>query len=120
MNLYKLASGYAAANAPERQALATALTETVRAHWPAFDFFRQAATQGGQVVTDSIHLLVLECRMQQNSVHIKAQIFFDELVGGCNCSEDPLPQGQAAVAQLLVLADNSLQLTMLPDAMAEG
>lgn len=48
-----------------------------------------ATNQGGHVDYSSIGLTILSISEGKNLINVKAGIFFTEIVGGCNCDDDP-------------------------------
>ncbi len=50
----------------------------------------QATTQGGQVDDGNISATVVEVREDGGVVHARVGIFFNEIVGGCSCGDEPL------------------------------
>lgn len=44
---------------------------------------------GGFINNDSISLSILNCQKQDEQIHIKCAVFFEEQIGGCNCHDDP-------------------------------
>lgn len=48
-----------------------------------------ATNQGGHVNYSSIGLTILSTSEDENLVNVKTGIFFTEIVGGCNCDDDP-------------------------------
>lgn len=48
-----------------------------------------ATNQGGHVDYSSIGLTILSTSEHENLVNVKTGIFFTEIVGGCNCDDDP-------------------------------
>ena len=64
-----------------------------------------ATTQGGYVNYDNIGLSILSTNEDENYLNIKTGIFFTELVGGCNCDDDPASDN--TYCELLVNIDKS-------------
>lgn len=50
----------------------------------------QATTQGGYVDDSDISVTVLRTTENAQSVAADVGVFFTEMVGGCNCHDDPL------------------------------
>ena len=50
----------------------------------------QATTQGGQVDDSNIAVNVIEVREHGDWIRARVGIFFNEVVGGCSCGDDPL------------------------------
>jgi len=51
---------------------------------------QQVCTQGGHVDNDNIDLMVLSHHEDDINLQIKAGFFFIEIIGGCNCHDDPI------------------------------
>jgi len=49
-----------------------------------------AMTQGGQIDDSEISFSVLGVDETVDALNAKVGVFFKEVVGGCNCSEDPV------------------------------
>lgn len=66
-----------------------------------------ATTQGGMVDDSDIAVSVLNSHTSETEVRCKITVFFDELVSGCNCADDPSPDHTATPSscQLLVTID---------------
>lgn len=52
----------------------------------------QATTQGGMVDDSDISVSVLKSSESNDSIVVRASVFFDEIVGGCNCHDDPVSE----------------------------
>lgn len=48
-----------------------------------------ATEQGGIIKPESISLSILSTSEDDNNIKIKAGFFFTEIIGGCNCDDDP-------------------------------
>lgn len=49
-----------------------------------------ATTQGGIVNESNLGLTILSCSDMTDDIVIKAGVFFTEVIGGCNCDDDPI------------------------------
>lgn len=49
-----------------------------------------ATEQGGMVDDSRIAVSVLDSREHAGSIEARVYVFFDEIVGGCNCHDDPV------------------------------
>lgn len=49
-----------------------------------------ATEQGGMVDDSAITVSVLNSTEQDMQLHTRVYVFFDEIVGGCNCHDDPV------------------------------
>ncbi len=47
-------------------------------------------SQGGLVDDSNITATILRTYDKQSMIHAKVGIFFTEIVGGCNCNDDPI------------------------------
>ena len=50
----------------------------------------QSTTQGGYVDYTNIELTLLSTTENVRDILIKTGLFFNEIVGGCNCEDDPI------------------------------
>ena len=48
-----------------------------------------ATTQGGYIDDTSVQYSILNVQQVDDSMLIRSSVFFVELVGGCNCHDDP-------------------------------
>lgn len=62
-----------------------------------------ATTQGGLVDDSNISALINQCSETDTNIQIKVGIFFDEVVAGCNCDDDPVADN--TYCELLVNID---------------
>ena len=51
---------------------------------------QQATSQGGIVDENSITVSVLSSELSAGRIESRVCVFFDEIVGGCNCHDDPV------------------------------
>jgi hypothetical protein len=65
----------------------------------------QATTQGGQVDDRNVSATVVEVREDGALIRARVGIFFDEIVGGCSCGDDPLSVN--AYCQIQVSIDSA-------------
>ena len=76
----------------------------------------QATTQGGQVDDSNIAANVIEVREHGDWVCARVGIFFNEVVGGCSCGDDPLSVN--AYCQIQVSIDRAsaeAEFALLPE-----
>lgn len=53
---------------------------------------QQAVTYGSYVYDDTpISLTLLQQQLSDNQLRIKLGIFFESIIAGCNCADDPTP-----------------------------
>lgn len=53
---------------------------------------QQALSQSSYVSNSPLNVLVLETKANEQSIYVKAGIFFQGLIPGCNCADDPTPE----------------------------
>ena len=46
--------------------------------------------QGGWASTDSVQLTLIGVEPDQDGLEVAVMAYFEEVVGGCNCSDDPV------------------------------
>jgi hypothetical protein len=51
---------------------------------------QQATTQGGLVAATGHEVTVLQVKGTDDRIHAETGVFFNEIVGGCSCGDDPL------------------------------
>ena len=76
----------------------------------------QATTQGGQVDDSNIAANVIEVREHGDWICARVGIFFNEVVGGCSCGDDPLSVN--AYCQIQVSIDRAsaeAEFALLPE-----
>lgn len=76
----------------------------------------QATTQGGQVDDSNISATVVEAREDGDWIRARVGIFFNEVVGGCSCGDDPLSVN--AYCQIQVSIDKAsaeAEFAVLPE-----
>lgn len=49
----------------------------------------KATTQGGRIDDNHIDFTILNTSDSDHSLQIKAGVFFIEIIGGCNCGDEP-------------------------------
>ncbi len=52
---------------------------------------RQATSLGGPVDDSSIKVMVLSAGDSGDAIRAEAGVFFDEILGGCSCGDEPAP-----------------------------
>lgn len=76
----------------------------------------RATTQGGLVKPDSISISMLGAHCRGPSTVVRASVFFAEVIGGCNCHDDPLEANGYCVLEVTV--DHRLgtvAIALMPD-----
>jgi hypothetical protein len=71
------------------QGLARALASALEALPPGALPLRECCNQGGWVDDSALAFSVLELRPDPLCIEARVGVFFTELVGGCNCHDDP-------------------------------
>ncbi|WP_198266254.1 glucosamine--fructose-6-phosphate aminotransferase [sulfur-oxidizing endosymbiont of Gigantopelta aegis] len=64
-----------------------------------------ATTQGGKVDASNIAALINSASENNTHIQIKVGIFFNEIIAGCNCDDDPMSEN--TYCELLVSIDKS-------------
>ena len=49
----------------------------------------KATTQGGMIDDSNISVSVLNKEEREDIIQIKTGVFFNEIIGGCNCDDEP-------------------------------
>jgi hypothetical protein len=52
---------------------------------------QQGLSQGSHVVDEPIKAMIIKISEEKDSVKVKAGIFFQSIIAGCSCSDDPTP-----------------------------
>lgn len=76
----------------------------------------RCTTQGGQVDDSNLSSCILKQSETDRCIQIKLAIFFIELVGGCNCHDDPVTEN--GYCELLVCIDKQtavVEFTVIDD-----
>lgn len=74
-----------------------------------------ATTQGGQVAEDSVSFTVLRIDTDDSAVRARVGAFFTEVVGGCNCHDDPYQvNGYCELAVTVDRASGGIRCQLLP------
>jgi len=77
---------------------------------------QQATDQGGMVEDSNIAVSVLRSDVNGNRLETKVCIFFNEIVGGCNCHDDPVSANlQATVLVSIDRNDAATSFTLLDE-----
>ena len=64
-----------------------------------------ATTQGGLVDDSNISALINQITDTTDDIQIKAGIFFNEIIAGCNCNDDPVSDN--TYCELLIMIDKT-------------
>ena len=65
----------------------------------------KGVSSGGRVDDSRITAIVLRSRDDGEAIQAEVGIFFDEIIGGCSCGDDPQPQN--AYCELRVRIDKA-------------
>ena len=77
---------------------------------------RQATSLGGPVDNASIKVMVLSTSDTGNAIEAEAGVFFDEILGGCSCGDDPAPQNSYCRLQIRIDKSSAeAEFTVIPD-----
>ena len=52
---------------------------------------QQGLTHGSHVTDDPVNAVILDSSEVEDSIRIKAGIFFQSIIAGCSCADDPTP-----------------------------
>ena len=52
---------------------------------------QQGLSQGSYVADEPIKVMIIGVSEVENSIQVKAGIFYNSLIAGCNCADDPSP-----------------------------
>ena len=76
----------------------------------------QATTQGGQVDDSNIAANVIEVCEEGDWVRARVGIFFNEVVGGCSCGDDPLSVNAYCLIQVSIDRESAeAEFALLPE-----
>lgn len=76
----------------------------------------KATTQGGIVGDQPISVTVLSASEASGAIKARVGVFFTEVVGGCNCHDDPYQaNGYCELAVHVDRATGRLDFELLPD-----
>lgn len=66
----------------------------------------EPGTSRGGIVDDSqLSVTVISTAADENRIHARIGVFFDEIIGGCSCGDEPAPEN--AYCEMLVVIDKS-------------
>ncbi len=64
--------------------------------------------QGGWAAADSVQLTLVGVEPDRNGLDVAVMAYFEEIVGGCNCSEDPVGYPAMLHIKLSVAANGTI------------
>ena len=97
-------TGWADADPAARLTLAAAqLRDVAAADWP----LQAGCTQGGWADASGLQVSVLAVAPHGADWHVDLVLFFSEVVGGCNCHDDPVRHPVCARYRVVINADRS-------------
>jgi len=62
-------------------------------------------SRGGFVDDSDISVTVINVKQDENSFQAKVGIFFTEIIAGCGCGDDPMPEN--AYCEMLIIIDKT-------------
>lgn len=62
----------------------------------------QATTQGGAIADKPISISILNITESNTTIQVRAGMFFTEVVGGCNCHDDPVEYNGYGITQITI------------------
>ena len=75
-----------------------------------------ATSQGGIINPSNIGLMILSTNEDTESLQVKIGFFFSEIVGGCNCDDDPVEFNCYAIFMLNIDKSSAIcSFTLMPD-----
>ena len=75
-----------------------------------------ATTQGGYVNKDNLGITLLSATEDQFELKIKAGLFFTEIIGGCNCHDDPIEANAYCQLEISINKGNASTRIILLEA----
>lgn len=76
----------------------------------------EACTQGGMVDDSGLSVSVLRCVASDSHVIVRLGVFFAEVVGGCNCHDDPVAtQSYALLGLRIARSDGAAEIQLLSE-----
>ena len=81
------------------------LTREIQGLKPGTLPLRQGSSRGGHVDDSHLEAVVLSLAADEHAIQAKVGIFFDEIIAGCSCGEEPVPQ--TGYCELRVSIDKS-------------
>lgn len=95
-----------------KKQLALALAELPVEQLP----LQAGCNQGGMIDADDLVISVLEMQRRPQKLSARVGVFFTELVGGCNCHDDPSRSNAYCVLEVAIDGDrDSLSLRAVAD-----
>lgn len=77
----------------------------------------KACTQGGVVVEGDLGISLLRWAITGSQVRVRVGVFFNEIVGGCNCHDDPVAASRYAILCVRIArADGSAEIRLASEA----
>lgn len=52
---------------------------------------QQGLSQGSYVTDEKFKVMIISVSAEKDSILVKAGIFYNSIIAGCNCSDDPTP-----------------------------
>ncbi len=78
-----------------------------------------ATTQGGMVDSSALDISLLHHHLHDDHLAIRMTVFFEEIVGGCNCHDDPVRVNGCCILALTIDRQSGLcQFSLADEASA--
>ncbi len=69
----------------------------------------KGTSRGGFVDDSDISVTVIHVKQNENSIQAKVGVFFTEIIVGCGCGDDPMPEN--AYCEILISIDKTTSTT---------
>ena len=92
-------------NCPDEATFAARLKTAITQLPPGSLPLQQATTQGGLVDDSQITVTVLGSEREGDEIVARVGVFFEEVVGGCNCHDDPVSVNGYCMLQVRIDAN---------------
>ncbi len=100
----------------EAQGFAQRLKQTLRQLPTGSLPLHQATTQGGLVDDSRLDISLISHRLHEDHLAVRIAVFFDEIVGGCNCHDDPVPANAYCLLDMRIDRTSGLSEFTLVDS----
>lgn len=55
---------------------------------------QQGLSEGSYALDNEFQVMIIHCTEESETIRVKAGIFFNGLVAGCSCADDPTPENE--------------------------
>lgn len=55
------------------------------------DVLQKGLSQGSHVADDPVNAVIIASSEVEDSIHVKAGVFYRSVIAGCSCADDPTP-----------------------------